>query len=288
MDHRLEKFLIIVEHGSFTRAAEAQHISQPALTVAINDLERQFGTRLLNRKRGNFGLTEAGQIVYESALRMRADLYAMKQLLADHSTIERVSARVGLLDSVASLLFSSKFMRHEPLQNLEVKVDNSTRLTDELKYGRLDMAVIVPAHGLLLPDTIHATPLGNEQFVFVGRSEVVANTTPRNINNWLAVNQASHSYTYFSAEFEKLGIVVSPIFYSTSMDLLKTMALQARGIALLPLHFCSDEILAGELAFVDIQPIDRPLLLISPKAQRATKPIVELTQRLTELFKNHS
>ena len=56
MDHRrLRMFLAVVEHGSFTAAAAAEHIAQPAVSVAVRELETELGAPLLVRTRRGAG-----------------------------------------------------------------------------------------------------------------------------------------------------------------------------------------------------------------------------------------
>src|SRR5690625_5230538 len=56
----IRAFLQVAKDGSFTRAAETLHISQPALTVQIKQLEEALGIQLLNRDRRSVTLTHAG------------------------------------------------------------------------------------------------------------------------------------------------------------------------------------------------------------------------------------
>src|SRR5260370_22277959 len=57
---RLSLFLAVVEHGGFTRAAQAVHISQPALSQAIAELEAELGGPLVHRLGPPVELTDAG------------------------------------------------------------------------------------------------------------------------------------------------------------------------------------------------------------------------------------
>ena len=69
MDFRkLESFVSIVKHGSFTKAAEELYLTQPTITGHIQSLENRLGTVLLNRNGKTVSLTEAGQILYTHAL----------------------------------------------------------------------------------------------------------------------------------------------------------------------------------------------------------------------------
>jgi DNA-binding transcriptional LysR family regulator len=262
MDHRIEKFLAIVEAGGFTLAAQQIHISQPALSVTMNELEAELGVQLLHRKRGHFGLTEPGQIVYDAARRVRSELQAMRQQLAEH-TSQRAGTRIGLLDTVAELLLSSSASNY--LDGVEVKVDNSARLIAEVRFARLDVAVVA-AQTSPLPAGLVSVAFGSEEFTFVTSPTAARGSNPQRITRWLAFNQASNTYAYFVAEFDRYGIVAVPSFYSTSMDLLKSMAVLGRGVALLPLHFCAPELSAGTLVRIATPPLSRPLWLVKPEA----------------------
>lgn len=69
-DRRLQVFHAVARHGSFTRAAEALYMTQPAVTFQIKQLEEYFNTRLIERGHGRLGLTPAGEIVMAYAERI--------------------------------------------------------------------------------------------------------------------------------------------------------------------------------------------------------------------------
>src|SRR5690349_23480728 len=69
-DRRLQVFHAVAKHLSFTRAAEALFMTQPAVTFQIRQLEEQFGTRLFDRTQGRITLTPAGTVAFEYAERI--------------------------------------------------------------------------------------------------------------------------------------------------------------------------------------------------------------------------
>jgi DNA-binding transcriptional LysR family regulator len=76
-DRRLQVFHAVAKHLSFTKAAEALFMTQPAVTFQIRQLEEHFNTRLFDRAHGRISLTPAGQIALEYAekiLGMSAEL----------------------------------------------------------------------------------------------------------------------------------------------------------------------------------------------------------------------
>ena len=77
-DRRLQVFHTVARLLSFTKAAEILHMTQPAVTFQIKQLEEQFNTRLFDRTHNRISLTEAGNIVYEYADRI-LNLYSEMQ-----------------------------------------------------------------------------------------------------------------------------------------------------------------------------------------------------------------
>jgi len=69
-DRRLQVFHAVAKHQSFTKAAEALFMTQPAVTFQIKQLEQHFNTRLFDRGHGRISLTPAGAVVLEFAERI--------------------------------------------------------------------------------------------------------------------------------------------------------------------------------------------------------------------------
>ncbi len=64
-DRRLQVFHAVARHLSFTKAGEALHMTQPAVTFQIKQLEEHFNTRLFERGGGRISLTAAGDLVLD-------------------------------------------------------------------------------------------------------------------------------------------------------------------------------------------------------------------------------
>jgi DNA-binding transcriptional LysR family regulator len=71
-DRRLQVFHAVAKHLSFTRAADALFMTQPAVTFQIKHLEEQLNTRLFERRHGNISLTPAGERVFSYAEKILA------------------------------------------------------------------------------------------------------------------------------------------------------------------------------------------------------------------------
>lgn len=91
----LQYLLAIAEHGSFTRAAEVLHVSQPTLSQQIKNLEESLQSQLLDRSGRTVRLTDAGQIYLEHARRAWGELDAGMRAIHDVHDLSRGSLRLG-------------------------------------------------------------------------------------------------------------------------------------------------------------------------------------------------
>jgi LysR family transcriptional regulator, cyn operon transcriptional activator len=91
----LQYLLAIAEHGSFTRAAEALHVSQPSLSQQIKQLEELLQSPLLDRTGRAVRLTDAGEVYVRHARRAWGELDAGTRAIHDMQDLSRGSLRLG-------------------------------------------------------------------------------------------------------------------------------------------------------------------------------------------------
>ena len=91
MDLRqLRQFVAVAEERSFRRAAERLHVSQPPLSVAVQRLEAEVGTLLLDRSRHHVRLTVAGEVFLQEA----RGVLAQAQLSVELAQLTQVHGRL--------------------------------------------------------------------------------------------------------------------------------------------------------------------------------------------------
>ena len=76
---QIEIFQAVVEHRSFSEAAEASYISQSAVFQEIKALEKELGVKLLERRNRGFSLTAAGESFYRRSLLITAELQKLRR-----------------------------------------------------------------------------------------------------------------------------------------------------------------------------------------------------------------
>lgn len=129
----IANLLAIAEHGSFTRAAAAQSMSQPALSSSIAQLERRLGIKVLDRSRRGSVLNEYGDILVRRARGLKALLNQAEQEIRLHAMNMEGPLVIGATPSVLPKLLP------EALGVLT------------LTGGRMDVSIIEGTHDQLLP-----------------------------------------------------------------------------------------------------------------------------------------
>jgi len=142
---QLEAFLAVARAGSFRRAAEGVHLSQPALSQHVGELERGFGARLFERRGRTVALTEAGRILEDHALRVFATLAGAQEAIADvvggggGSLVVGASTTPGLYLMPALM---SAFEREQPAVSIDLRIANSRVIEEQVRANELDLGVV--------------------------------------------------------------------------------------------------------------------------------------------------
>lgn len=142
---QLHYLKLLAEHGSFSRAAEAAHVSQPALSAGIQELERILDAPVVERTRGQIQLTAVGA----EAFRRAEDVLARAEDLVEaaRNAGKPLSGRfrLGVIPTIAPFLLPAKLpglQKAHPALRLFIREDLTPRLVGALKAGHLDAAVI--------------------------------------------------------------------------------------------------------------------------------------------------
>jgi len=281
MDNRYRKFLAVAETGSFSAAAKKLRVTQPAITLAVASLEHTYGTKLYIRKKYEVELTEDGATLAKAAKKIAQEVEKLQASLGRATSGTKY--HVGIIDSIAHLLYTSPAEK-QALDNVEVMVDNSRKIISEVLADKIDAGLITGQPNDLSKDiTVHK--LHNEAFVFVCAPYLAPTGIMTHIDDWLAFNEDSTSFKYFSKQYKKIGLHVTPVFYSTSMEMLKEMAVAGKGTALLPRHIIQDSVDNGTLEVVKTKPLHRPIWAIVRK-ENQSNTIANLSSCINTLLTN--
>ena len=143
--HHLRVFARVAQESSFTRAAASLHLSQPAVSKAVRELERQTGLPLFERAGRSTRLTAAGESLSARARELFAvELSAEEELRALRGLTGGV-LRVGASTTVATYLlfpYLGRFRAANPRVELRVASANTRAIARALLERRLDIALV--------------------------------------------------------------------------------------------------------------------------------------------------
>jgi len=143
--HQLEYFVAVAEEASFTRAASRVHVAQPGVSAQVRRLESELGQQLLDRSGRSVRLTEVGSAVLPFA-RAALDAVANARLAVDDlAGLVRGQVTAGMVSGCALPVLAellAGFHDRHPGVAIALVEDNSDRLVERLRDGRLDLALI--------------------------------------------------------------------------------------------------------------------------------------------------
>lgn len=143
---QLAYFVAVAETRHFTRAAARVRVAQPSLSKQIQGLERELGTPLFSRARGNVALTPAGEALLPLARRILADVETARREVQELAGLRRGRVRLGATPSLCTGLLADAlrhFRDRYPGIDLHVQEDGSRDLVRHLAAGALDLALII-------------------------------------------------------------------------------------------------------------------------------------------------
>jgi len=144
-DRRLQVFHTVARLLSFTKAAEELHMTQPAVTFQVRQLEEQFNTRLFDRTHNRISLTDAGKRVYEYGERI-FQLYnemdnSVRELTGDISGVLILGASTTIAEYMLPVLLGDFKAKH-PEVTIRLKVANTDGIVSQVENNEIDLGVV--------------------------------------------------------------------------------------------------------------------------------------------------
>src|SRR5262245_27700874 len=149
--HQLRYFCAVAETGSFSRAAEQSHVSQPSLSQQIMKLEDELGARLFDRLGRSVRLTDLGKTFLPRARAVLRELEAARGDVVEQKDSISGSVIVGVIPTVAPYFLPpqlTSFSRKFPQASLTVVEEITPVLLERLRAGTIDVAILaLPIRG---------------------------------------------------------------------------------------------------------------------------------------------
>ncbi|MEM5475239.1 LysR substrate-binding domain-containing protein [Pacificibacter sp. AS14] len=164
---QMRYFVALVELRSFSAAAAHVHVTQPALSQQIKEMELSLDTQLVERLPRDIRLTRAGQVVFERA---QSILAMTREMESDVALQDGLTGRLslGVIPTIAPYMLPRALTRIKSAQlNLDMRVREAQTadLLKDVSSGRLDAAIIALPYDL---GGLIAEPLFTDCFLLAG------------------------------------------------------------------------------------------------------------------------
>ncbi len=163
-------FKAICENGcNITRASQKLNMTQPAVSIAIKELESYYGVTLFDRIGRRLSITKAGEKLLDYSNRLTAVFDDMELRLKDWDT--HATVRIGATTTPGGFLlpgYVKKFKESHPYTPLNINISTCYGLEEKLINGDLDFAII---EGELTSPVLKHTPFADDRLCIVQSSD---------------------------------------------------------------------------------------------------------------------
>lgn len=142
--NHLALFRAVAEAGGFSRAADVVHVSQPAISMQVAELEEALGTPLFDRLPRGVRLTDAGTVLLSYARRIAALEGEAERAMRELRGLERGRLAVGASLTIGGYLLPAvlgEFRRRHPGVELQLIIDNTEAIKSQLVDGTVDLGL---------------------------------------------------------------------------------------------------------------------------------------------------
>lgn len=249
---QLEAFVLVVDTGTFRKAAAALGTTQPNVSARIASLEKSLDVVLMHRDAGSVRLTDMGTTLVAAA---RQVIWSGEALLEEAKCQDLIKERMrlGVTELIACTWlhdFLRAFRKSYPSVNVELQVDLSREIDRSLAAGQIDLAVQTAPFSSELGGTF---ALGSYRYVWVATPEMVGRIGQKpDMDDLFRHPILTHArHTMASVELTEFadinGLSRDQIVHSNSLASCLPMAVDGMGIALLPRQLVREDVSEGRL-----------------------------------------
>ncbi len=256
-------YYTIAKCGSLTRAAEELHISQPAVSNAIRQLETQLQTPLFKRTHKGMELTaQGGMIVFEDVERALRLLDGVESRLTELNCSATGTLRVGASETIFQYCLADKIVEYHklyPQVKFELLSDISPRTIEQLRSDRCDVGFLnLPIEnddGIVLTDTIM---LLNDIFI---AGKAFSELKGRELTVWdlqkyplLLMEEKTVARSSFQHYCQSVGVNLTPAIEIDSWGFMKNLVVSGMGIGCIPREYALNKLKDGSLFELNVSP----------------------------------
>ena len=286
----IQIFVSVYQHGSITRAAEAMHLAQPAVSLAVSELERYYGIHLFDRISRRLYVTEEGRRFYDYALHIVSLFDDMETEVRNWDAFGTL--RVGTSITIGNYILPSLTMTfRETYPDVKIKafIHNSSTIEQYVLDNKIDLGLIEGN-----PDSarINAEPFLSDRLCFIAPfghplskdGEVTLEQVAS--YDFLLRERGSAGRNILEGLFTLRDIHLSPLWESSSTQAIITAVSGGIGISFLPYLMVERELKEGKISEIRVKDVQlsRQFSIIYHK----NKYLSSNAREFMELCRNHS
>jgi len=292
--HLLRTFASVAEYRSFSRAGEAIHISQPAVSRAVRELEEQLEISLLERRGGQVNLTQAGAELYEHA---RSIFALEKSAMADlrgRQGLARGSLTVGASRTIGTYFLPpviAEFLRRYPAIDVRIISENTELIQRRLLAYELDVAFI---EGSLDDHRVEQTFWHEDELVILAHAHhsllSVNALKPSDMDSerWVVREEGSGTRTVTLALLKKAGVNVGRMIEVGGNGALVQSVAAGLGLAMVSSAAAREHLSVGKVNVLEFpvcfkRPMHRVRLRNKP-ASPAAQALMDVADDVAKTF----
>ena len=276
---QMETFLAVLTYGGFHRAAEALHVSQPAVTGRIQALEDSLGAKLFVRARSNLSLSPAGKALRPHAEQLLRTVALARQAVREIQPSAGSALRIAASLSVCTYFLPDvmkDFQKANPKVMVSLRSGNSLQVLKMVLDGDADLGF---ARSLNHPE-VETTTLRDDPLILVGHPAHPAAQKRRvRLDEVEALplifyDMGSSDWTLSQGLFRRAGLLPTVVLEVETIEAAKRMVERKLGLSFLPQIAVTHELRRRKLVaieIVDAESLHRNLDVVSPRHRPLTR-----------------
>ena len=277
-------FVAVCEENSVTKAADKLHIAQPAVSIAIKEIEDYYEVKLFDRISRRLYLTDIGRHFLEYAIHIVSLFDDMENNMRQWECSGNL--RIGASITIGTHLmpgYVSAFYRIHPQSHIKVFIGSSELIEKKILQSELDFALI---EGTVHSDSILCDTYRKDRLaVLCSPSDPLCENETISIEQLLSRplllrEEGSGTRELFDHVLASLEYTYAPSWESTSTEALVNAAREGLGIAVLPYILVQAELEKGTLVELQVDNLhfDRGFHIIYHKNKLLTNPAKEFIE----------
>lgn len=284
----LKIFVSVVEHKNFSRAADELYLSQSSVSLQIQNLENELGTKLIHRSPKNLELTQTGEIFYGYAKNILLLYDKTKEEIDQLSNVVTGGLKVGASYTIGEYILPfvvAEFAAQYPKVEIETSIANTEEISQAVRVNHLDLALV---EGEVDHSDFVIRPLMEDEIILVVPNQhalarlPIVTTDQLQDQVWILRESGSGTRAFSNKMIKDRGIHINKSYIFGSSQAVKQAVIAGLGIALVSSWIVRKELNARELTAIQIKGkrLTRSFSIIKSKNHELSKAMEVFTELL--------